>query len=412
MPLMAMWFRFFGYVIIKIKGESPEAFLNAILSQGLHLWDVQRLRPDCLVARTSIKDFRRMRPSCRQAKIQVSILERRGLPFFLARLWRRPMLIGGGLAFLAVVCYLATFVWFIQVEGNQTLDAEDVLAILAEQGLRPGVPKKELEPKQLERALLLHLPRLAWAGVEIQGTLAKVVLVEKTFTDESQTGPGDIIAAKDGVVVNVIAFNGTPLVRQGDTVRRGQKLISGELGRWHRDYARLIARGQLPYLRASGIVEARVWYEEEVYVPLQQTVLRETGRCAVFRELHWKERVWAFGGLAPEFSYFKETREIRRLPGVARMLPLELHTVTHQEQTSIAKELSPEEAVGQGEGLARLALQARIPREAMILAEQLQITSKEPWGVWIRVVVETRENIREFRPVSQLEGKVAVTHNL
>ncbi|MGI6558739.1 MAG: sporulation protein YqfD [Limnochordia bacterium] len=404
-----MWFRFFGYVIIRIKGENPEGFLNAILRQGLRLWDVQRLRPDCLVARTSIGDFRRMRPACRQAKVQVSILEREGLPFFLARLWRRPLFILGGLAFLAVVSYLATFVWFIQVEGNQTLAGEDVLAFLAEQGLRPGVPKRELDPRQLEKALLFSLPRLAWAGVEIQGTLAKVVLVEKTVTEESR--PGDIIAAKDGVVVNVIPFTGTPLVRQGDTVRRGQKLISGELPSWHRDYGRLIARGQLPYLQASGIVEARVWYEEEVYVPLQQTILRDTGRYAVFREIHWQDKIWTFGGGA-EFAYCTETREIRRLPGVAAVLPLEVHTVTQREQMPIVEELSPEEAIGQGERMAREALKARIPREAMLLSEQLHITSKNPWGVWVRVVVETRENIRAFRPASGQEGKVAVTHNL
>ena len=405
-----MWLRFFGYVIIKIKGGNPEGFLNAILSQGLHLWDVERLRPDCLVAKTSIKDFRRMRPACRRAKVQVSILERKGLPFFLARLWKRPVFIAGGLAFLAVASYLATFVWFIQLEGNQTLAAEDVLAFLAEQGLRPGVPKKGARSEAAGAGLALESPRLAWAGVEIQGTLAKVVLVEKTVTEER--GPGDIIAAKDGVVVNIIPFTGTPLVKQGDTVRRGQRLISGELASWHRDYGRLVARGQLPYLQAAGIVEARVWYEEEVYVPRQQTILRDTGRYAVSREIHWQEKVWTIGGVGSEFAHRKETGEIRRLPGVAGVLPIEFHTVIQREQMPITKELSAEEAIGQGERLAREALRARIPREAMILSEQLHITSKDPWGVWIRVVVETRENIRAFRPASEPEGKVAVTHNL
>ena len=90
---------------------------------------------------------------------------------------------------------------------------------------------------------------------------------------------------------------------------------------------------------------------------------------------------------------------------MAAVLPLEVHTVTQREQMPIVEELSPEEAIGQGERMAREALKARIPREAMLLSEQLHITSKNPWGVWIRVVVETRENIREFRPASGQEGK-------
>ena len=286
-----MWFRFFGYVIIESK-RKPRRVPERDLAPGLRLWDVQRLRWWL----DDIGDFRRMRPACRQAKVQVSILNGRAALFWPVR--------GDGSFILAVGFPAVVVIWplsfGIQVEGNQTLPG-GCPRFLAEQA-QARRPQERARPEQLEGSAVQPPP--AWAA-EIQD-MAKVVLVEKTVTEESR--PGDIIAAKDGGGERH-PFYWHALVRQGDTVRRGQSRSAanflvgiGIMGGLSPGVSFPICRHN--QMRGSGT--------KKKSMPLQQTILRDTGGTP-FSEIHWQDKVWTFGGGA-EFAYCTETREIRRLP--------------------------------------------------------------------------------------------------
>ncbi|MGI6036725.1 MAG: sporulation protein YqfD [Limnochordia bacterium] len=408
MALRDLWLNAFGYVIIKIQGKHPEKFLNAASRRGLQFWDVEKLRPDFLVAKTTVAHFRRVRSSCRQAGVRVEIMERGGLPFLLARLGSRAGLILGGLACCGLIIYLSTFVWFIEIEGNEYLDNKEILEILAEEGLRPGISRLGLETGRLERNLVNRLPRVAWAGITIQGTLARVQVVEKTFSDEALALPGDIVATRDGLIVNIMAFSGTPLVRPGDTVREGQLLISGALGRWHPDYYRLLREGRPPYLRAEGIVEARVWYEETVMLPLNRIEFALTGNRIEDYELYIHRWVWSRGKENP-FRYFEEERQVKRLPGPLAYLPVEWHHVLYEELAANQMRLTRREALQQARRAAKESLDRRLPEMSTILSE-METVLEESGKIGVRLVRETREKIGQFRPIPRETGVAADTN--
>jgi [NiFe] hydrogenase assembly HybE family chaperone len=94
-------------------------------------------------------------------------------------------------------------------------------------------------------------------------TIEKAEIVDKAT-------PCDIVAAQDGVILKITAERGTPLVSEGDVVKKGDVLISSEV------IIGLEGEEQHPeYVAAEGAVTARVWlrlaedapfaYEEIVY---------------------------------------------------------------------------------------------------------------------------------------------------
>jgi similar to stage IV sporulation protein len=107
----------------------------------------------------------------------------------------------------------------------------------------------------------LAIDRLAWVNVEVSGTLATIRVAEKEIPEAALTQPGDVVARCDGVVQEIVTLYGIPVVAPGEVVTAGQLLISGLLPVQDKAYHDKAAKGEPPYIRAHGVVTARVWHE-------------------------------------------------------------------------------------------------------------------------------------------------------
>lgn len=269
MLVRTLWSHLQGYVIIRAKGRRLEALINEAVAAGARLWRLDRATPRLLVARTDAANFRRIARTGRRLGVRVSALEKRGVPFVLGRWRRRRAFLLVGALFVGLFYGLSRFVWFVDVHGVERLPAEEVVAAAARSGLRPGVLRSDVEREEVVLGLHRELPRIAWAAVEIKGALGTVRVVERTEPDPPLQGPGHIVAAYDGFVERIVVSQGQGLVRVGDTVQRGQPLISGMLVPGSDAFARKVEAGEPPVLRAEGFVAGRVWYrgEAEVAIP-------------------------------------------------------------------------------------------------------------------------------------------------
>ncbi len=253
-PFLWLWWR--GYVTVCLRGAGIERVLNSAAQAGVAVLKVERLTSDVVLARMAAQDFRRLRPLIREwmngPRVSVSILDRHGLPFLLRRFRRRAFLaLGLGLAALAVI-YLSSFVWFIQVFGNETLAVEVIKAAVEKTGLRAGVPRGAVDARRIEQQLLEDLPQLTWVQLRNQGIKVEIHVREREAPELAAQGAGHIYAKRDGLVIELLVLRGTAQVREGDTVRRDELLISG----MYYD-----PQGRRQFGAAQGIVKARVWYQ-------------------------------------------------------------------------------------------------------------------------------------------------------
>lgn len=402
-----------GYLVLSISGDDPEAFLNLALARGLTLLDVSRAGRGQIRVKMPVGAFRVLRTLARDSHCRVRIVDKRGLPFFSRRLRGRQLLIAGVLFFLVALYILSACVWVIDVQPEKgplrQVTPDQVIAAARAEGLKPGAWKGGIDIRRLEYGLEQRLPQLAWVGVSFHGTRAEIRVVEKapSAAGNDYESPASIIAAKDGVVKEILVMNGEGRVAAGDTVRRGEILISGLIlppepekkpGENHPQHPPSEPR----LVRARGIVRARVWYEEEKEIDRlqvreqltgnqQRTVIIKTpGRQIVLR-----------GPVRPPYAHYRQENKTLSLPPWRIFpAPVELIISTYRELRVQEQQLGYEEAVRVAGQQALDSLKARLPEGVTITGEKIiPLTGPGSKMVRVQAWVETEEDIGQVVPL-------------
>lgn len=386
------WWRFCrGYLVVMVSGQGVERFLNLALTRGISFWDLQK-RPQGAQLSIRLSSFRRIRPLVRKSRCRLHILRKAGLPFEKVRLRRRRGLVLGALFFLAVLYILTSFIWFIEVTGNQVITEDEVLQLVGQLGVCPGIWKKKINLFELEQDIARLHSGISWAGCRIRGTLLEIEIAEHLVEPELDSTPADLIAAKDGLIERVLVIEGQAAVKPGDTVSRGDLLIRGI-----RSYNGLyFPEGEQPSpeaVRAKGEVEARVWYESRVPVNTKRKVKVESGDNQTGYYLSWTEgRLYLWG--ARHDPYDISRREVSRFSLKWRNLsiPVEVTQTRYYEIIIEVKEISPEQAVLLSRAEANRQARRQVP-EGVPAGVTFYEEYTEHGRKWVRAVVETRENI-------------------
>ncbi len=408
---LGLLFYLLGYLEVRVAGARPERFLNLAVANGIYFWDV-RWRDGELHLKMGIEAFRRIRPIVHRSRCRVRILRRRGFPFAWRRAAGRRVLLAGGLVLLACFYLLSGFVWFIEVRGLKEVPEEAVLTALARLGLRPGAWKGRIDPDRVGEELPAIIPRLGWAGVYFQGTKAVVEVAERTVLPADrrpEEAPGDIVAAKDGLITHFLVLRGEGLVREGQTVRRGQILVRGMVGP---------AEGDVPpgdrvspplLVRARGVVRARVWYDAYAEVPLRMETPVRTGDAYVRRivKILGKPVVVSGWRRVPFDDYQVEETIVRPREWRNIAIPVEFKLLRYHKVIRRVDDITQSEAVRRAQVEARRRILEEVPVSAHILKESAQVVQLDRRLVGVRVMLETEEDIGRFRPAGAgAQGRV------
>ena len=83
----------YGYVIILVRGENLERFLNLCKSRKVYMEKIRYREDGQLMAQMQAADFFRLRPLRNKTGVHIQIIQRRGMPFFFLRNKKRKKLI-------------------------------------------------------------------------------------------------------------------------------------------------------------------------------------------------------------------------------------------------------------------------------------------------------------------------------
>jgi similar to stage IV sporulation protein len=240
------------------------------------------------------------------------------------------MFLVGAVFFGALLVYLSSFVLIIKIEGLEGQNRQKIIHSLKNAGLKAGLPRQELMARKryIEQQLMLSNPEAVWIGVSVHGVVAQIKVVPRKMPPITP-GPCDIVSGQDGVVDQVVAFQGVPVVGEGDTVAQGDLLISGI--RWRLDPA----SGDFiqENIAASGVIKAKVWYDIEVIEPkVIWLAYPVSGRGARY-SLRFGRNTWTVAqfGKKPTGNYFWERRTKRIYQGRNPYEGVELIKDTYQK---------------------------------------------------------------------------------
>lgn len=419
MVLLRLFSFLMGHVSLVVRGEFLEKFVNMAASRGIYLWDITRLGNDRVRVKVRISDVRPLRHIARTTKSCFKVVERRGLPFMLNRMKKRKLLAVGGVVFLVTLYFLSSFVWFIQVTGNERLSSEEIKKIAAGAGLKPGVAKWDLDAKLVENTLREKMPSVAWAGVYVKGTRVTIEIAERKLVQEDphRNEPAHIVAGKAGLIKEVLVLNGQAVIKEGDTVLPGSILISGEIKEEIKPEPtnQPLPEGQEPpepkyvsrFVRAKGIVRARVWYEGYGECRISETMEKLSGRqkTSARIKIGTKEIIIAGPKEAP-YQHYQEKQTVKSLPKWRNIsIPVEVRNVQYMEILKERMTYGQAGAKRIAEQKAMQEVSAKLPQGAKITEQRLEQvnTAGEEELVRIKAFVETVEDIGTIKPLKAAE---------
>ncbi len=229
---MEKWRRLFkGYVRIEVRSSSYERFLNLCAARNFLIWD---LTPGdgFYEMNISIAQFRELRPLARKCGARIFIRKKCGLPFFLYTNRRRKFLAAGLFFGFSLMLFLSAFVWNIEISGNQARTEDVIFDYLKEEEIYFGTLKKQVDCKALSEALRRQFSDFTWVSAKIRGTSLLIDVKEndmETAKLKEEYPISDLLAGTWGTIEEIVTRKGTPLVKEGDFVKKGEVLVAGEV---------------------------------------------------------------------------------------------------------------------------------------------------------------------------------------
>ncbi len=218
----------------------------------------------------SEREGRRLQTVAAREQLNVAFTKTGGFPPLFRRLLARPSLIVGIVLALLLLGSARLFLWEVKIEGNYDLDSTELEEELALAGLFRGRFLPTLSEDAVALALRSGDARVAYAGVNVVGTVAYVQVREREAGGAPLAKtPANLVARCEGVVTMPLIFEGKCLVAAGDVVRAGQLLASGVIDTQNHGYR---------VTRAAGQVLARTVQQYTVRVPFSDTKKSYTGQ--------------------------------------------------------------------------------------------------------------------------------------
>lgn len=224
-----LWFyRFiFGFLEVRFFGNFKEKIFNLAAGNGISFFNT-KLTKDGIKTNISVRDFKKLPQILRGSGIRVKILKKRGLPFKLKINQKRLGILAGIILSIVFFELMSGFIWIIDVTGNKAVPTAEILSACEKVGIVKGIKISDVDTKTAREKLLLNIDSLAWASLNIEGCKL-TVNVSEADKKEDNSCICNLKSKADGIVKKIEVTSGNTLVKIGDTVKKGDVVVSGVL---------------------------------------------------------------------------------------------------------------------------------------------------------------------------------------
>lgn len=376
-----------GRIRVRFYGEFPERILNLCAVNGITLWGAKSVK-DGIRAYITVRDFLNIRNIRKGTGIRVHIEEKSGLPFLISRYRKRVGLTAGTAMLLLFLQLMSGFIWNIEIVGNSRVTDSEIMSALNKIGIYEGIPSGKIESKSQREKLLLEIDSLAWCSLNVEGCRLTVNVSEAKEKAENESQPCNLKSEFDGIVKKIDITAGNCVVKVGDTVKKGDVLVSGIIEN----------AGGTRFVSSSGTVTAEVKHTFTLSDKYKKTEIKETGtvkkRCVLeFFTL----KIPLF--LGSQTGTYNEELETKSLSLLGEKLPIRLYKKKFRITKEVTVIKNKEQLISGLEAEMEKLLKKEKITDYSIISKEFTETDD---GVTLNLTVSTEQNIayRDFLLIS------------
>lgn len=211
---------------IDVEGLNQIRLLNTLRGEGINVRKARFISQSRMSITLRGKDLKK----------GVAILERLCYNYTInsvvggmgKKLLRRlPLIIAVTLSVIAIFCS-NLFVWGIEIEGADGAMRMEILDTIDSCGVGAFSPKSRVDEGEIARALR-EIDGVSSASVTLCGNVLTVSVLTSDEPLPPNIGGNSLKSDFDCVITRIVVESGTATVSVGDTVKRGDVLITGEL---------------------------------------------------------------------------------------------------------------------------------------------------------------------------------------
>lgn len=358
-----------GATRLRFSRESATEGLDLCFSMGLSHTDFSVDEEGNVFLTLPRASARRLLEAARARSLSVSVAASYGLPALLSRLVRHLGLLVGGVLGVILLLLSGRFLWAVEVTGNERMSSGEVRELLADCGFFVGRYLPGTDTRAIETRALIATDRIAWLSIHLDGTVARVQVVERVAEEPAPTRPASLVAARDGQIERLEVLRGESAVRVGEAVRAGELLVSG------------ILEGEgigCRFTRAAGQVWARTERTVSIEIPYarEEKVYQDAKTAKItLNFFNFSLKIFENSGNAGEDCDIIKTEEVFPTRG-GRAVPITLEVLRRRSYTTEERMRSEEEALA----LAYVQLEEELralSEAAMLLGKEIVTTVGE-----------------------------------
>lgn len=308
----------FGYVNIVVEGFFIERFINTCISKKIFFWNTNRKKSTIFSANIGVSNYREIVKIAKKCQCKIKIESKKGLPFLLHRYRKRKFFAIALGVIILIIMSMSNFIWNIDIQGIDDVKQQEILEFVKTQGIDIGKYKNKIDTQNLINKIRMQRDDIAWVGIDIKGTNLIIEIVEADKKPEiiNENEYCNIIATKDAIVTKVNAQNGTPVVSEGITVKKGDILIKGCIeGKYT----------EPRFVHAEGEIIAKVWYSDKQKIYYKQNLESKTGNKEKKFSININNFEINFFKTLSNFENYDTIRTIKKLKVTSNFyLPIEI----------------------------------------------------------------------------------------
>lgn len=334
-----MIYRIIAFLIgyVRIEVENSERLISLLVRDGRSLG---RITPHESSTTIELISLSRKKIISLSESVDAKIIseQKYGLPYILLRYKSRIGIWIGVPVFLFLIYYPSLFIWNIKITGSLTVSPEEIICALENEGLRIGSRTSRLDLPKISTNVLLKNSDISWMAINVSGTCANVVLRENI--SEKSTGedtPTNLVAACDGLIERVELYSGQAEVGAGQSVHKGQVLVSGFYqGRNESVYKLERSLGKVYARTTKGVIES---------VPLVGTRQAPTGNSTVYSSFYFFGKEFSFASdQSDPYERSRVSQSSSRIMFFGYPLPIGISKIEYTELADAEFRITEDEA--------------------------------------------------------------------
>ena len=265
------------FAVYEIRGLNLDRFINAVNKRGVELYDLKKRANNRLIVTVSYYKSQKFFAIAEELCYNIKRIRYKGSLYPLFQLSRTVGLLLGAIIFTVSAFMLGDRIFSFSFEGSGSVYKREMQEYLCSKGVVRYAKFSDFSLGALEDELLADNCHLSFVSCIKKGN--RLIINSALSTEKVKTLPTDVYALYsdvDGVVESVKVYRGTAVVRHGESVKKGQLLVDGNV----------VIKEQTVKINVLATVTLRV----SSTVKYRSNSLNDEDKAITFAEEHFGER--------------------------------------------------------------------------------------------------------------------------